>query len=202
MSEDFVVSPAFFESGVTFQEFVQHAEENKNHFEALYLQTQVPERQSAKLQSLGRKAPNWLLICEDWCIDCVAFGPAAAKLAQAAKATLKVFTREENPALAERYKHHNKIKTPTLVFFDPSFNEVGRWIERPKTAQKYANALGRENAKKAKEISTRTGREYDTVVKELKTKFKQKLFTAYLELKYTADAIEEMIHALETAPTK
>jgi thiol-disulfide isomerase/thioredoxin len=182
---------------MSFHQFVEHATENQSHFETVYKQTQIPKEIIPNLELIGTKAPNWLLICDDWCIDCVAFAPITARLAEASNAILKLFTRSDHPELAETYKQHNKTKTPALVFFDQQFKEIGRWIERPKAAQQYVNELGRENRKKAKETSVATGKDYKEVMKELKTDMKNKLFAAYLKSTYTNATIDEMYSILE-----
>jgi thiol-disulfide isomerase/thioredoxin len=187
---------------MTFYQFVEQATENQSHFQTLYNQTKIPPEQIPNLEMIGLKAPYWLLIGDDWCIDCVAFAPVAARLAEASKVQLKLFKRSDHPELAETYKHHNKVKTPALVFFDQRFNEVGRWIERPKAAQQYVNELGRENTKEAKKTSVATGKDYEDVLKDLKTDMKKKIFTAYLANEYTNDAIEEMTSILEHGISK
>ena len=202
MCANFVVTSQFHKTGMSFHQFIEKATENKTHFETLYTQIELSKAQIANLEMLGTQIPNWLLICDDWCIDCVAYAPVVAKLAEVSHAQLKLFTRKDNPELAETYKHHNKIKTPALVFFDQKFNEVGRWIERPKAAQQFVNELGREDRKESKEISAATGREYEEVLKDLKTAMKSKILAAYLDSKYTNDAIEEMISVLEYGVSK
>lgn len=63
---------------------------------------------------------------ESWCLDTRVNLPLLALLFQRLSLSLRIFTRDQAPDL-------NVVRIPTFIFFNPSFQEVGRWVERPAT---------------------------------------------------------------------
>lgn len=71
-----------------------------------------------------------LCISEKWCKDCKREVPLLAYIAHKAGWDLRIFTRDESPALMEEYTTEGKRKIPVFVFFDENFKEMGRFIEK------------------------------------------------------------------------
>jgi hypothetical protein len=74
-----------------------------------------------------------LVLAEDWCGDVVANLPVLGRLAKEVPALdVRVFYRDQNPDLIERWLNQGKYQSiPVVVFFDQDFREIGHWIERP-----------------------------------------------------------------------
>jgi thiol-disulfide isomerase/thioredoxin len=91
----------------------------------------------AAFKNLARPL-NVLVLAEDWCGDVIANLPILGKLAQeSGKLNLRVFLRDQNDDLMSQYLNQGKYKSiPVFAFFDDSFNEIGRFIERPASVTK------------------------------------------------------------------
>ena len=74
------------------------------------------------------------MIGADWCYDVLTNLPVLAKLAkESGKFNLRVFERDQNPDVRDQYLNGTYQSIPVFVFFDENFNEIGHWIERPKS---------------------------------------------------------------------
>jgi hypothetical protein len=73
-----------------------------------------------------------LVITEDWCGDALVGFPALARLVEdAPDVELRVFLRDANPDVMDRYLKRGLYRTiPVYVFFDERMNELGRFMER------------------------------------------------------------------------
>jgi hypothetical protein len=74
-----------------------------------------------------------LVLAEDWCGDVIANLPVLGRLAkESGKLDVRVFLRDQNDDIMERYLNQGKFKSiPVFVFFDQDFRELAHWIERP-----------------------------------------------------------------------
>ncbi|MBX3014785.1 MAG: thioredoxin family protein [Caldilineaceae bacterium] len=72
-------------------------------------------------------------IAEDWCGDVVNNLPVLARLAEASgKLDVRIFLRDQNLDLIDQYLNQGQFRSiPVFAFFDPAFQEIGHWIERP-----------------------------------------------------------------------
>ncbi len=112
----------FFKTGKLFDEYASSSD-----FEEPYKSTSLSEEDEEFFSSFALKV---LVISEKWCGDCRREVPLLAHIANTAGWDLRIFGREENPALMDEYTTEGKRKIPVFVFFDESFEEIGRFIER------------------------------------------------------------------------
>lgn len=112
----------FFKTGKLFDEYASSSD-----FEEVYRSTSLTEEDEAFFSSFTLKV---LVISEKWCGDCRREVPLLAHIANTAGWDLRIFGREENPALMDEYATEGKKIIPVFVFFDEDFEEIGRFIER------------------------------------------------------------------------
>ena len=76
---------------------------------------------------------NVLVITEDWCGDALTNFPVLAKMVEGApNVEMRVFLRDQNPDLMDRYLNRGMYKSiPVFVFFDEDMKELARFVERP-----------------------------------------------------------------------
>ena len=162
----------FFNQGYTWMDYISTiVKRNKSKFEAAYEGDKDIIAKVQFLEKIKDKAPHWLAIAEDWCYDSVGFLPVVARLAAEAKVDLRIFPRDKNPELMDQYLTHNKKKIPIVIFFDKDFEEVGRWIERPRGAHQLVKGLqAKIHRKMASEYDSRRYSEETTleIEKQLK----------------------------------
>lgn len=131
------VSRERFESGMTYEQWVDSMTQNKERFLKNYETAQIDAGDVAAFTA--RPSPiNVLVLAEDWCGDVIANLPILAKLAHAAGArlNLRIFKRDANLDLMDQYLNQGKFRSiPAVVFFDEQMNELGRWWERPQMAR-------------------------------------------------------------------
>ena len=123
-----------FQGGLTFQEFVQQADINRERLERVYREIELPAEAVKAFQSL-RQPLKVAAISEDWAADAVVSLPLLARLAKASggKLDLRVFPRDKNMDLMNQYLKEGKYQSiPVFVFFDQSMQrQVGFYQERP-----------------------------------------------------------------------
>lgn len=74
-----------------------------------------------------------IVITEDWCEPAIANVPVLVRLAaESAKLDLRFFLRDHNSDLMNQYlKDGTHATIPAFIFFNQTFQEIGRWYEKP-----------------------------------------------------------------------
>ena len=111
-----------FDRGKTFEEYASELPAFRNLYKRITISAE-DERFSSK------KMVRVLAISEPWCGDCKRELPLIARIATTAGWELRIFGRDTNPDLMDRYTTEGKRKIPVIVFFDEDFGELGRFVE-------------------------------------------------------------------------
>jgi hypothetical protein len=126
-----------FESGMTYEQWMESIAKNKERFVANYEAAQI---RSEDVDAFRRQPGplSVMVLGEDWCGDVIANLPIIAKLAQAVgpKLDLRIFKRDENLDIMDQYLYKGEFRSiPVVVVFDQDMNERGMWWERPQMAR-------------------------------------------------------------------
>jgi hypothetical protein len=123
---------ARLDGGLSYEAFKAQMTKNRERFEANERAVELDDDDLAAFRRLPR-ALNVLVLAEDWCGDVVANLPILGRLAEASgKLRLRIFLRDQNLDLADRYLKEGKYRSiPVMVFLDDDLRELGRFIERP-----------------------------------------------------------------------
>jgi thiol-disulfide isomerase/thioredoxin len=105
---------------------------NRALFEQNYDNVTIAD-EDVRFLAEGTKVSKVLVLSEDWCGDAMRYVPVVARLAdQIPSWELRIFYRDDNPDLAEKWKKHGLFRAiPVIVFFDEQFNELANFIEKP-----------------------------------------------------------------------
>lgn len=180
----------FFNNGMTFETYLQRQNMNVPTMRENFNETVVPEEDDAYLRWLenkvGKNGIKIVALSESWCGDCVENLPIIAKLSASYSCfDLRIFPRDENLEIMDRYLTDGKRTIPVFVFYDSRENEIGRFIERPRKAHEFMNA------QKAK-LAGLTAAERDRAMYEIRTELR-KLYKQGLR----NETIKEVRHILE-----
>jgi hypothetical protein len=123
------VTPERFAQGMTFAAYLAQMRTNRERFENRMADSGITPADREAIR--GRKL-KILVITEDWCGDALVGFPALARLVDgAADVELRVFLRDENPDVMDKYLKRGLYRTiPVFVFFDERMNELARFMER------------------------------------------------------------------------
>jgi hypothetical protein len=127
-----------FEQGMTFQQYLDQMTTNKEAFVEQLAAVRVPAEDRAVFAS--RTEPlRILVLTEDWCGDALYNLPVLARMVEGAPAVeLRVFLRDQNPDLMDRYLNRGLFRSiPVFVFFDAHMRELVRFVERAPVATEY-----------------------------------------------------------------
>jgi hypothetical protein len=133
--ETTVVTPARFEQGLTYADFVAQAAVNRDKFELYYNDSAL----SADDISFFKKAaaiPNGpariLALAEAWCGDVYRELPTIARIAEAAGMELRIFPRDENADIMDEFlSNDGKSRAiPVFVFYTKETRYITRFTER------------------------------------------------------------------------
>jgi thiol-disulfide isomerase/thioredoxin len=120
-----------FESGLSFPDFLNSVSTRKEEWLNNYQEFELTEAEIKKLSAVQKKF-KVLALTEDWCGDCVRNLPVIARLVEAlSESQLKVFTRDDNLDLMQKFTPDDKMRIPTVVFMDQDFKVLALWIEEP-----------------------------------------------------------------------
>lgn len=133
-----VVTPERFASGMTYQQYIDQIEANKDRFEENYTNTEVTQEDIARFKAIMSR-PNGpakvLVLGEDWCPDVYRGMPVIARIAEATGLELRVFPRDQHTDIMNEFLKDGEFQSiPTIVFYDKDHNYIAHWIERAKQA--------------------------------------------------------------------
>ena len=133
-----VVTPERFAQGLTYEQYLNKIEQNKDRFQMNYEGTTVSEEDTKALKALTAK-PNgpakMLVLGEDWCPDVYRGMPVLARFAEAAGLEMRVFPRDENLDIMNEFLKDGEFQSiPVAVFYTRGHDYILHWIERPEQA--------------------------------------------------------------------
>jgi hypothetical protein len=120
-----------FAQGMTLREYLDQMRTNKERFVRFMAEAAIEAEDRQALRRLG-PGLRVLVITEDWCGDALYGFPALARLVESEPGVeLRVFLRDQNPDVMDRYLKRGTFRTiPVFVFFDERMNELARFMER------------------------------------------------------------------------
>jgi hypothetical protein len=105
---------------------------------------QLSEADLAPFKNLP-KPLDVVVVAEDWCGDVVANTPILGRIArESGKLNLRVFVRDQNKDVIAEYMNGQYESIPVFAFYDSDWNELGVWIERPKSVSELRAQKTRE----------------------------------------------------------
>ena len=130
-----VVSKDRFASGFLWEDYMQHSEKNLERFNENYENTTLDPEDAGFFSSIATPL-KVLILAEDWCGDVVQSLPPIVRMLECSPSIeYRIFRRDENPDIMDRYLTDGSKAIPYLVFMDEGLNEVARWGPRPEGCQ-------------------------------------------------------------------
>ena len=184
-----VVTPERFASGLTYEQYINQIERNKDRFQMNYEGTTISEEDAAALRALVAK-PNgpakMLVLGEDWCPDVYRGLPVLAKIAEAAGMEIRIFPRDQHLDIMNEFLNQGEHQSiPTAVFYTKDHTYIAHWIERPKRANEEMHLMrklyeGRTREEAAPDVRTFQERPVwagsgDATVKEIRELLEEKV---------------------------
>lgn len=143
-----------FNQGMTVQQFKESMTQNRDRLEGYESKVELRPEDVQAVRDLPEPV-DVLVIAADWCYDVLTVMPVLIRLAEASgKLNLRVFERDQNPDIMAEYMNGPYKSIPVFVFFDRDFNEIGRFIERPKSVTERREELRREIYRKNPEFGS------------------------------------------------
>jgi hypothetical protein len=137
-SVESVVTPQRFESGLSYQEFLDQAKVNLDRFQMNYEGTTISAEDAAALKALAAKEngpAKMLVIGEDWCPDVYRGMPVLAKIADAGGMEFRAFPRDQNLDIMNEFLKDGEFQSiPTAVFYTKDHQYIYHFSERPQKA--------------------------------------------------------------------
>jgi hypothetical protein len=126
------IDGARFLTGLTYEQFKDQMTRNRDRLEANEAKVEIDPDDLAAFRSANGPI-HVLALAEDWCGDVIANLPVMAALARdSGTLDLRVFLRDQNKDLMQRYLNQGKFESiPVFAFFDDRFKEFGVFTERP-----------------------------------------------------------------------
>jgi hypothetical protein len=146
-----VVTPARFERGLSWGDFLAGATVNRDKFEQNYRNSVLTEqdlvffRNASALSNGPRKL---LAIAEAWCGDVYRELPTAVRIAESSGIDLRIVLRDENPDIMNDFLSNNgkSRAIPVFVFYTGDTKYITHFTERSSSAHA-GLALAMEQAK-------------------------------------------------------
>lgn len=138
-TKESVVTPERYESGMTWEQYLEHIQRNRSKFQHNYDNTTVSQEYVARLRALAKRPGGpvkVLIIGEDWCPDVFRGMPCIVRLAEAGGMKVRIFPRDDNlDIMSEFLKHGEHQSIPVAVFYTADQAYIAHFIERPAKAE-------------------------------------------------------------------
>jgi hypothetical protein len=130
-----VVTPARYDQGLTYADFLAGALVNRDKFESNYQTAPLAEDDLAFFRKAAaqRDGPSKILaIAEAWCGDVYRELPTVARIAEATGMSLRVFLRDENPDIMDEFLSNDgrSRAIPVFVFYTADLRYITHFTER------------------------------------------------------------------------
>jgi len=140
-----VVTPARFEQGLTWADFLAKATVNRDKFEKYYAEPALTAEDLAFFKKAAAQ-PNGpariLALAEAWCGDVYRELPTIIRIAEATGADLRIFLRDENPDIMDEYLLNGKSRAiPVFIFYTKDTRYITHFTERSAGAHKELAAI-------------------------------------------------------------
>ena len=136
-----VVSEDRFATGFLWDDYMRNSEKNLERFNDNYDKFNLDPEDAGFLASITTPL-KVLILAEDWCGDVVqSLPPIVRMLEHSPSIAYRIFRRDENLDVMDRYLTDGSKAIPYLVFMDDGLNERARWGPRPEDCQ----AIMRDN---------------------------------------------------------
>ena len=124
----------FFYQGETIEEFLSNSNELSDKYRQHIIEVQFDDDLLAQLAEMPANL-KVMVIAEPWSGDVLYYFPVLIRMAEEADWEIRIFRRDSYPELILPHRKDGLYHSiPVFVFFDPEFNEVAHWIERPTEA--------------------------------------------------------------------
>jgi hypothetical protein len=130
-----VVTPARYDQGLTYADFLAQAKVNVDKFEQYYRTSPLTADDLAffaQVSALPDGPGKILALAEAWCGDVYRELPTVVRIAEATGMTLRVFLRDENPDIMDEFLSNNgKARAiPVFVFYTRDHRYITHFTER------------------------------------------------------------------------
>ena len=141
-----VVTPARFEQGLHYADFLAQTTVNRDKFEKYYNESALTADDISffkKAAALPNGPARILALAEAWCGDVYREVPTVARIAEATGADLRIFLRDENPDIMDEYlSNDGKSRAiPVFVFYTKETRYITHFTERSAGAHAELNAI-------------------------------------------------------------
>lgn len=141
-----VVTPARFEEGLRYADFLAQATVNRDKFELYYRDSALTDEDISffkKAAAMPDGPAKILALAEAWCGDVYRELPTVARIAEATGADLRVFLRDENPDIMDEFlSNEGKARAiPVFVFYTKETRYITHFTERSAGAHRELAAI-------------------------------------------------------------
>jgi Thioredoxin len=143
------VTPARFEQGLTYADFLAQAAVNRDKFEMYYNDSPLSSDDISffkRAAALPNGPARILALAEAWCGDVYRELPTIARIAEASGMELRVFLRDENPDIMDEFlSNDGKSRAiPVFVFYTKDTRYLAHFTERSAGAHAELSAITNE----------------------------------------------------------
>lgn len=140
-----VVTAERFAKGLTYEQWLEAIDRNRDRFEENYERTELSEEDVEAFREMVARPDGparCLALAEAWCPDAFRGLPVVARIAEAAGMELRVFFRDQNRDIAAEFLNKGEFESiPTFVFYTREHRYISQWAERPAIANEQIGEL-------------------------------------------------------------
>jgi hypothetical protein len=177
----------WFEKGITFEEYVNSMQVNREEMLSLYEKFALTDEDVAFFRTFRDR--NWrvIVLTADWCGDAMLCVPVLKKIGEVANWEFRYLIRDENLELMDQYLTNGKSRSiPIFIFIDRDGNEQAKWGPRAPEVQKMVEEM--RSTLPPQEDPT-----FSEKQKEMYRQFRQKISTDPQIWQYVKQSVQQML---------
>jgi hypothetical protein len=122
---------AWFEKGMTFEEYRNSMQVNQQELSKVYEQLIFTEEDLSTLKNVATRNWRGIVLTADWCGDAALNVPVLQRMAEESNIELHFLIRDENLELMDQYLTNGKSRSiPIFIFIDQEGKETMVWGPR------------------------------------------------------------------------
>ncbi|MFD2370238.1 thioredoxin family protein [Brevibacillus sp. GCM10020057] len=132
----------WFEKGVTFKQYVEAMQVNREELTRVYEQLAFTDEDLAVWEDVAQRGWRGIVLTADWCGDAALNVPIVQRIAEKSNIELRYLIRDENLELMDQYLTNGTARAiPIFIFIDEAGEKQAVWGPRSPQVQELITSL-------------------------------------------------------------
>lgn len=178
---------AWFDKGMTFEEYRSSMEVNQEELQHIYDQLAFEDEDQEFFDALAQRNLGGVVLTADWCGDAALCVPVIQRMAEKSNIELRFLIRDENLELMDQYLTNGTSRSiPIFIFIDAEGQEAAVWGPRSPEVQDLVTTL-------RSDLPEKDAPDFSEKQQQMFKQFKEKITTDPSIWRTVIDSVKERL---------